>query len=69
MLGEVLGEDLSFREKVVAMSTMLSLIDLNVITPPPYKQTIKISQQCFWESRSYFFVKFNEMYLTRHAIN
>ena len=30
----MLGEDLSFREKVVAMSTMLSLIDLNVITPP-----------------------------------
>ena len=32
----MLGEDLSFREKVVAISTMLSLMDLNVITPPPY---------------------------------
>ena len=35
----MLGEDLSFREKVVAMSTMLSLIDLNVITPPPSIQS------------------------------
>ena len=34
VLGEMLGEDLSFREKVVADSTMLSLIDLNVKTPP-----------------------------------
>jgi len=32
----MLGEDLSFREKVVAISTMLSLMDLNVITPTPF---------------------------------
>ena len=32
----MLGEDLSFREKVVAISTMLSLMYLNVITPPPF---------------------------------
>ncbi len=29
----MLVEYLSFREKVVAMSTMFSLMDLNVITP------------------------------------
>ena len=40
----MLGEDLSFREKVVAMSTMLSLIDLNVITPPPYKKSEEFKQ-------------------------
>ncbi|KGF95610.1 hypothetical protein EU95_1302 [Prochlorococcus marinus str. MIT 9201] len=36
MLGEMLGEDLSFLEKVVAISTMLSLMDKNLITPPPF---------------------------------
>ncbi len=36
----MLGEDLSFREKVVAISTMLSLMDLNVITPPPYLENL-----------------------------
>ena len=39
----MLGEDLSFREKVVAMSTMLSLIDLNVITPPPFLESSHMS--------------------------
>tara|TARA_B100001989_G_C24298477_1_gene344598 strand:+ start:385 stop:495 length:111 start_codon:yes stop_codon:yes gene_type:complete len=34
MLGEMLFEDFSFREKVVAMSTILSLFDLNIKTPP-----------------------------------
>ena len=36
----MLGEDLSFREKVIANSTMLSLIDLNFITPPPFLETL-----------------------------
>ena len=39
----MLGEDLSFREKVVAISTMLSLMDLNVITPPPFKQNLTLN--------------------------
>ena len=53
----MLGEDLSFREKVVAMSTMLSLIDLNVITPPPYLENLHrvsyptIGRQKYFNSR------------------
>ena len=50
----MLGEDLSFREKVVAMNTMLSLIDLNVIIPPPYKKNQKNSTIFFGNLKPFF---------------
>ena len=66
----MLGENLSLREKVVANSTMLSLMDLNVITPPPYLENLHkmsystISRQNYFNRRyQAIFARFKKLSL------